>query len=105
MISEQRIIELAEQSTMLITNEGSKNSKGELTPLIYADIESLQLFANALHAEWIVEWMNNLGQPVGITNGKFSGNVNGKQWFECEAVGMTPNIGTKLYALPNEEVK
>jgi hypothetical protein len=35
--------------------------------------------------------------PLAVFTGKFKGNVNGKQWIECELTGAMPNTGDLLY--------
>ena len=59
---DSQIIELAEKCTMIVTNEGSTDSKGQPTPLIYADIESLRKFADeylALSSSEPVAWVDS----------------------------------------------
>jgi hypothetical protein len=50
-ITDSQIIELAEKCTMMVTDDGSTDSKGERTPLIYTDIESLRKFANEIRQQ------------------------------------------------------
>jgi hypothetical protein len=43
-------------------------------------------------------------EPVAVFTGKFKGNVNGKQWIECELTGAMPNTGDLLYAAPQQAI-
>jgi hypothetical protein len=43
-------------------------------------------------------------EPVAVFTGKFKGNVNGKQWIECELTGAMPNTGDLLYAAPQRAI-
>ena len=40
------------------------------------------------------------GEPVGIFNGKFGGDVNGNMWFTVKAYDAIPEVGANIYTAP-----
>jgi hypothetical protein len=58
----------------------------------------------AIHDREQAARQSSQSEPVAVFTGKFKGNVNGKQWIECELTGAMPNTGDLLYAAPQQAI-
>jgi hypothetical protein len=72
----------------------TKDSWGKVT-YAYSHVE-------AMWEGWQAARQSSQSEPVAVFTGKFKGNVNGKQWIECELTGAMPNTGDLLYAAPQQ---